>query len=145
MPCCFIAASCTPWCILIDIGSENTIGKTAVSCIWAFAVFGTLKSFVTEFFPFLSRIALYLLMSWVSLMYFGIICYLSISGSLVTELAIGQSLMELVAGVLIYGIGLLIFGLDGRVPFAHAIWHCFVVAAAGFHVHAVCRYLMILE
>lgn len=44
---------------------------------------------------------------------------------------------ELKLGGLIYVIGIAFFKSDGRIPFAHAIWHLFVAAAAGFHYYAI--------
>lgn len=58
----------------------------------------------------------------------------------------------MIFGGLVYGAGAVFFvsfeafpfstfkffkKLDGRVPFAHAIWHCFVVAGASIHTYAV--------
>ncbi|KAH8037641.1 hypothetical protein HPB51_015075 [Rhipicephalus microplus] len=50
-------------------------------------------------------------------------------------------LKELLFGGLLYFIGVVFFKSDGRVPFAHAIWHLFVNAATLVHYHAVYRYL----
>lgn len=36
-----------------------------------------------------------------------------------------------------YVLGLVFFKSDGRIPCAHAIWHLFVAAAAGFHYYAI--------
>lgn len=44
-------------------------------------------------------------------------------------------------GGLLYFVGVVFFKSDGRVPFAHAIWHLFVNAATLVHYHAVYRYL----
>lgn len=40
-------------------------------------------------------------------------------------------------GGLIYVLGLVFFKSDGIIPCAHAIWHLFVAAAAGFHYYAI--------
>ena len=45
-------------------------------------------------------------------------------------------------GGAIYILGLVAFKCDGRIPFAHAIWHCFVFVGAIFHYSAVCKYLL---
>jgi hypothetical protein len=53
-----------------------------------------------------------------------------------------SGLAEMMMGGGTYIVGLVAFKCDGRVPFAHAIWHCFVFVGAGFHYSAVCKYLL---
>lgn len=48
---------------------------------------------------------------------------------------------ELKTGGLIYLLGICFFKADGSVPFAHAIWHLFVVMASGWHYYAILYYL----
>lgn len=48
---------------------------------------------------------------------------------------------ELTIGGIIYVLGIVFFKSDGVVPFAHAIWHVFVVMAAYFHYCAILKYL----
>lgn len=52
-----------------------------------------------------------------------------------------DGLPELVAGGLSYCLGMVFFKSDGRIPFAHAIWHLFVAIGAGIHYYAIWRYL----
>ena len=49
---------------------------------------------------------------------------------------------ELAMGGMVYITGVVFFKLDGVIPFAHAIWHCFVFTGAIFHYCAVCKYLL---
>ena len=46
----------------------------------------------------------------------------------------------LVAGGLAYSGGVVFFVLDSKLVYAHAVWHCFVVAGTGCHVFAVLDY-----
>ncbi|KAJ8682294.1 hypothetical protein QAD02_018086 [Eretmocerus hayati] len=52
-----------------------------------------------------------------------------------------NNIPELKLGGLAYLLGIVFFKSDGRIPCAHAIWHLFVVAGAGFHYHAIRQYL----
>jgi len=51
------------------------------------------------------------------------------------------NITELKLGGLIYVSGLIFFKSDGRIPCAHAIWHLFVAAAAGFHYYAILNHV----
>ncbi|XP_077263335.1 monocyte to macrophage differentiation factor 2 isoform X3 [Temnothorax americanus] len=51
------------------------------------------------------------------------------------------NITELKLGGLIYVLGLVFFKSDGRIPCAHAIWHLFVAAAAGFHYYAILNHV----
>lgn len=48
---------------------------------------------------------------------------------------------ELKLGGLIYILGIVFFKADGYIPFAHSIWHLFVVLAALVHYYAILNYL----
>ncbi|VVD03981.1 unnamed protein product [Leptidea sinapis] len=48
---------------------------------------------------------------------------------------------DLKLGGMLYLIGVFFFKSDGRIPFAHAIWHVFVALAASVHYLAILRNL----
>ncbi|CAB0035299.1 unnamed protein product [Trichogramma brassicae] len=52
-----------------------------------------------------------------------------------------DNIPELKWGGLAYLLGIVFFKADGRIPCAHAIWHLFVAAGAGFHYHAILQHL----
>ncbi|CAH1100268.1 unnamed protein product [Psylliodes chrysocephalus] len=52
-----------------------------------------------------------------------------------------KGMKELSIGGLLYITGIIFFKSDGVLPFAHAIWHLFVVLAAYFHYYAILNYL----
>lgn len=52
---------------------------------------------------------------------------------------------ELKLGGLLYIVGLGFFKSDGIFPFAHAIWHLFVVLAASVHYFAILSHLYPVE
>ena len=53
-----------------------------------------------------------------------------------------SGLHELALGGVVYIAGVFFFKCDGIIPFAHAIWHCFVFMGAVLHFSGVCRHLL---
>ena len=52
-----------------------------------------------------------------------------------------SGIQHVIEGGGIYVLGVVFFKMDGFLPFAHAIWHLFVVLGAWWHFLAVANYL----
>lgn len=129
----FLLISCayTPWMVLTL--PETYSGPIICIIIWGLGIFGIIKTF-TKFLPSISEISIYLLMSGMSVFTF----YPLMDAGLITF----DCLMFLIAGILLCGVGFLFFTQDGRIPFAHAIFHSFVAIGMLSHYYAVHVYVM---
>ncbi|XP_064638264.1 monocyte to macrophage differentiation factor 2-like isoform X2 [Lineus longissimus] len=122
----FIAASYTPWLTLRDL---EHWGYHCLWIVWVMAVIGIWYQYTYhEQYKWLE-----------TLFYFIIGVCPAISWFAMKETS---GTFELVTGGIVYISGVVFFKCDGLVPFAHAIWHCFVFVGAIFHYIAVCRYLL---
>ncbi|XP_069501619.1 monocyte to macrophage differentiation factor 2 isoform X2 [Ambystoma mexicanum] len=73
-----------------------------------------------------------------------LICYIVMGffpALVIFSMANRDGLLELIIGGLLYCLGMVFFKSDGRIPFAHAIWHLFVAIGAGIHYYAIWKYL----
>jgi hemolysin III len=94
--------------------------------IWGLALAGILlKVWFVDHFKFLSPLV-YLLMGWL-----GIVAFRSLLASVPRG-----ALLWLLAGGAIYSIGV-VFYASKRIPYAHTIWHIFVMAGSTCHYFAV--------
>lgn len=118
-----IAATYTPFLVQMNDRLMSTVLLTGV---WSVAAAGiALKIFLPGRFDRLS-VGLYLAMGWS-----GAIAY----DSLVSSLP-GSTLWFIAAGGIIYSLGV-VFHAWERLRFQNAIWHSFVLFAAGLHYTAV--------
>ncbi|XP_072398518.1 monocyte to macrophage differentiation factor 2 isoform X1 [Diabrotica undecimpunctata] len=123
----FIAGSYFPWLTLEKLPHEGWSSQMRW-IVWFLAIAGiTYQQIFHEQYKMLETI-FYLVMGVGPV--FPIICEHTFKG--ITELSIGG---------LLYLIGIVFFKSDGRLPFAHAIWHLFVVSAAYAHYYAILNYL----
>nr|AGR42652.1 monocyte to macrophage differentiation factor 2 [Apostichopus japonicus] len=122
----FIAASYTPWLTIMPVGF---FGFHLRWLMWFGALLGITYSYC--FYEKNKRLEtiLYLI--------------LAVAPSLaVLEVPGMDGSYELAFGGLVYLLGVLFFKSDGIVPFAHAIWHLFVVGGAFIHQYAIQEYLI---
>ncbi|WP_117236328.1 PAQR family membrane homeostasis protein TrhA [Vibrio maerlii] len=122
-----IAGSYTPF-MLVSLRTPLAVGLMAV--IWLIALVGIVMkiAFVYRF----KRLSLvtYLLMGWLSLI---VIYQLAIS------LEVG-GLVLLALGGVVYSLGV-IFYVNDKIPYNHAIWHVFVLAGSICHFFAIYWYV----
>ena len=118
-----IAGTYTPFTL---VGLRGGWGWSLFGVIWGLAVAGVVfKLFFTGRFPRLST-GIYLAMGWLVII---------AAVPMVTRFA-PATLAWLVAGGLAYTAGTA-FYMSRRIPYAHAIWHLFVLAGSVCHFAAV--------
>ena len=124
-----IAGTYTPFTVL---RLEGPWSAALSGVVWSVAALGIgLRLFASRWFGRLS-LALYLSLGWI-----GLIAVVPLARS------VGLPILALLtAGGILYTVGV-VFHLWERLPFQNAIWHAFVLAAAGIHFAAVAGTLLV--
>lgn len=123
----FIAGSYFPW---LTVGSISCYMLRELRwIIWLLAVIGIVYQQVFHERYKKLELSLYLVMA------LGPALIIVISNHQI------PAMNELKLGGILYLIGVLFFKLDGKIPFAHAIWHIFVALAASVHYVAILQNL----
>ncbi len=118
-----IAGTYTPFALA---GIGGAVGYGLLALVWGVALFGlVLKIAFPRRFERLSLV-LYLAMGWAGLL---------VLDAILQALPV-SALVFLAVGGVFYTVGVL-FHLSTRLLFHNAIWHAFVLIAAGFHYAAV--------
>jgi len=122
----FIAATYTPFLLLNLRGGS---GWWLFAIVWALAISGVLfKLFHIDKFP-VTSVLFYLGMGWLAVF--------SVRETITHVPPVGIGM--LVAGGLAYSFGVIFYFLD-KMPFNHAVWHCFVMTGTTCHYFAVLKY-----
>lgn len=122
-----IAGTYTPICL---ITLEKSSGWTLFTIVWTIAALGVImKIFLTGKVDKLSLL-LYLVMGW--LLVFDI---KNIANSMTS-----QALLFLVLGGVLYTLGTIFYARD-KMPYAHFIWHLFVLGGSASH-YAMVYYII---
>lgn len=128
----FIAGSYYPW-LSLGHTSHPQIVSVVKWCVWVMAILGIIyqqmfheryKCLETFFYTVIGVVPSLVIVCW---------------GHEFTGMT------ELKLGGLLYIVGIGFFKSDGVFPFAHAIWHLFVVLAASVHYFAILNHLYPLE
>jgi len=129
----FIASHYLPVIFMTDIGDNNFLGKWFLVPVLLVTLVGLLK-IIFGIFPRLPAIPLYLAVG-----YFGLLLLQPIGKSDLSAWCVA----ELIMGMVVYTCGVpLLVKFDGIIPFAHAIWHVFVVSGAAIHFYAIFLYII---
>jgi hemolysin III len=122
-----IAGTYTPFTLGVLRGSW---GWSLFGIVWGVALLGVvLKGVFGTRYSMLST-GLYLIMGWLVL----------IAGKTLWLHIPAAGLFWLLAGGIAYTLGVVFFVMDGRVRFAHFVWHLFVITGTACHFVAVMWY-----
>jgi len=122
-----IAGTYTPFAL---VTLRGPLGWGLFAFVWALAILGIAKELWWDRSS-LPAIPLYLLMGW---------CGLAAGLPLARHLQ-GQGLKWLLAGCLLYSLGVAFYLLGRRMRHAHGIWHLFVLGGTASHFITVLRFV----
>jgi channel protein (hemolysin III family) len=129
----FIASHYLPLLLMTEVGDTNLLGKWFLLLVVIIAIVGIVK-IIFGWFEKIPAIPLYLTLGWIALLLLKPIAN--------SDLAV-LYLVEMIIGMLVYTCGVpLLVKFDGIIPFAHAVWHIFVTAAATIHFHSMFMYII---
>jgi hemolysin III len=124
-----IAGTYTPFTLTVLPG---VWGWTLLGIVWSLAVVGVVLKSVRNVGTSKLSIALYLGMGWLAVL----------AAKPIYESLPSWGLFWLLAGGVMYSVGVLFFAYDHRVRYNHFIWHLFVLAGTSCHVVAVLGYAL---
>lgn len=123
-----IAGTYTPFLL---VSMRGPVGWSFFGILWGIAIVGCgFKAFFIGRFDKLST-ALYVAMGWIALV--------AIKPA-ITYIPMGALIMMAIGG-LAYTFGVF-FYINNRIPYNHAIWHCFVMAGSAIHFFAIIIYVL---
>ncbi len=124
-----IAGTYTPFTLSV---LPDTWGWMLLGIIWILAVAGVVLKSVRNVGTSKLSIALYLGMGWLAVL----------AAKPLYEALPAWGIFWLLAGGVMYSVGVLFFAYDHRVRYNHFIWHLFVMAGTSCHVVAVLGYTL---
>ena len=124
----FIAGNYTP-ILLLTVGGDT--GWSLLYMQWTVAVFGILLKikFTGKYDWFF--ILLFVIMAWVGI----------IQGEYLYQNLPTAAFNMLIIGGFVYMAGIFFYKAEGRIPYAHLIWHLFVMGGALIHYLVMVQYI----
>lgn len=124
-----IAGTYTPLCLVTLRGSW---GWSLLGVMWGLAALGCLQELWARNTARRLSLAIYVVMGWV-----GVVPIVRLFQSLGIA-----AVIWLAAGGLFYSVGMVFYLLGRRKPYAHGIWHLFVIAGSTAHYMAILLYVL---
>jgi hemolysin III len=124
-----IAGSYTPFC-LISLG--GAWGWSLFGVVWGLAAIGMLQEIKPRSEARVMSLVIYALMGWAAA---------AATGPLLAALG-SAGFAWLVAGGVVYTLGIVFFVLDTKVRHFHGVWHLFVLAGSLMHFVAIAGYVL---
>ncbi|WP_407291445.1 PAQR family membrane homeostasis protein TrhA [Stutzerimonas zhaodongensis] len=124
-----IAGSYTPFCLVTLRGSW---GWWLFGIVWSLAVIGMLQEIKPRSEARVLSVVIYAVMGWIVLV--AVKPLLAALGT--------AGFVWLVAGGVLYTVGIIFFAYDQRFRHWHGIWHLFVMAGSLLHFVAISRYVV---
>jgi hemolysin III len=123
-----IAGTYTPFTLIL---LHDRLGRTLLALVWTLALLGILlKACFVERFGVVS-VVLYLALGWLGVIAVKpLLALLPVAG-----------IVWLLAGGAAYTVGV-VFYASRRLPYAHALWHVFVLAGSACHYFAILLYVL---
>lgn len=125
---------------LLIAGSYTPLTLVTLRGAWGWSLFGVLWGLaligiVVDAFPHKNKrilpMIIYLLMGWL-----GLIALFPLAKALLLP-----GLIMLIAGGVVYTMGLIFYAMDNRMPHAHGIWHLFVLTGSIIHYFMMLMYV----
>jgi hemolysin III len=123
-----IAGTYTPFTLVTLRGSW---GWWLFAIVWSIAVAGVVKDAVFHGRYRTLSVVLYVAMGWLVVVAFAPL----------TRALPRPGISLLIAGGLVYTIGIFFYAMSNRIRYSHGVWHLFVLAGSTLHYLAVVRYV----
>lgn len=123
-----IAGTYTPFTLVTLRGSW---GWWLFAIVWSIAVAGVVKDAVFHGRYRALSVVLYIAMGWLVVVAFNPL----------THALPRPGIALLLAGGIVYTVGVFFFAMSNRIRYSHGVWHLFVLAGSTLHYVAVVRYV----
>ena len=124
-----IAGSYTPFCL---VSLRGAWGWWLFGIVWSLAVIGMLQEIKPRSEARVLSVVIYAVMGWIVLV--AVKPLLAALG--------GEGFAWLVAGGVLYTVGIIFYAYDQRFLHWHGIWHLFVMAGSLLHFVAIAKYVV---
>ncbi|MFK7798420.1 MAG: hemolysin III family protein [Aureispira sp.] len=126
----FIAGNYTPL-LLLTVGGET--GWSLFYFQWSIALVGTLLKI-----KFTGRYDWFFILMFVAMAWIGVV-----QGDYLYHALPIAGFASLIVGGIVYMIGIIFYKSEKYIPYAHLIWHLFVMAGCSIHYYMIASYVFV--